>query len=93
MITFERKISIDGVAVIVATIGLIVWATSLKMTQDVQGRVLDAHTTELKDIHSIVMQEQLKNEALDVIRAQGNDHEARIRMLEKNADFLRLTHP
>ncbi len=93
MITFKREISIDGVVAICAIVAALTWAITLKTTQDTQGRVLDGHTTELKEIHSILVSEQLKNEAVDVIRSQGNDHETRIRSLEKNADFLRLTHP
>lgn len=48
MIQFDKKISIDGIAVIIATIGLVVWLSNLKSTQD-------NHTTELAD-HSTQIQ-------------------------------------
>ena len=90
--TFKKEISIDGVAVICASVALCVWLVTLKNTQSQQGEVLVNHTQELKEIHSILVQEQLKNEATDVLQKTSFDHETRIRVLEKDADFLKIAH-
>ena len=89
--TFDNKISIDGVAVIVAALSLTAWLVTIKATQVQQGETLIEHTQELKDFHQILIQEQLKNEVMDALQKISTDHEARLRSLEKDANFLRIS--
>jgi hypothetical protein len=90
--TFKKEISIDGVTVILATLALCVWLVTLKNNQDETAKTVDGHTVELKEIHAILVEEQVKNEATDELRRASDDHEARLRTLEKDADFLRVAH-
>jgi uncharacterized protein YoxC len=48
--TFKREISIDGVAVIVAAVGCIVWLVTMHITQNSQGETLNEHTLELRQM-------------------------------------------
>lgn len=48
--TFKREISIDGVAVIVASIGLVTFLVGLNITQRNQGDTLTEHTAELRQM-------------------------------------------
>ena len=47
---FKREISIDGVAVIVATVGVIGWLVTMDITQKTQGATLNEHTLELRQM-------------------------------------------
>lgn len=49
---FKKEISIDGVAVIVATIGLIVFLVTLNINQKNQGEIIIEHTRELQLINN-----------------------------------------
>lgn len=88
--TFKKEISIDGVAVIVSTVGLIVWLANIHFTQEVQAKTLNDHTTQLQSIEAIKIS-LTKIEARDEITAQQanriNDFEQRIRSLEKASDL------
>lgn len=88
---FEKKISIDGVAVIVATLGLCTWLVTLKGQANQTEKATIENTAELKDVHSILVQMEVKNENLDRLQKNYDDHEARLRVLEKDADFLRIS--
>lgn len=90
--TFKKEISFDGVAIITGIILLTVWIATLKNNQDATAKTVESQGVELKEIHAILIQEQLKSEAMDMLRKSNDDHETRIRVLEKDADFLRLAH-
>ena len=47
---FKREISIDGVAVIVSSVAVIVFLVTLNVTQKSQGDTLNEHTLELRQM-------------------------------------------
>jgi uncharacterized protein YoxC len=49
---FKREISIDGVAVIVAAVGVIIFLVTLNVTQKNQGDTIAEHTRELQIMNS-----------------------------------------
>lgn len=50
--TFKKEISIDGVAVIVATVGLVAFLVGLNYTQKAQGQTISEHTQELRQMNA-----------------------------------------
>ena len=87
--TFKKEISFDGAAVILATIGLVAWLVTIKNAQDVQSKTLADHSVEIKEIHSTLVSEQLRNVATDDLQKVSGDHETRIRALEHQQEFLK----
>jgi uncharacterized protein YciI len=88
---FKKEISIDGVAVITGMVILCAWLVTIKNKQDSQEATLANHSTELKEIHNVLIQEQLKNEVTSILSKRSDDHEDRLRVLEKEANFLRIS--
>ena len=92
-ISFEKKISIDGVAVIIATVGLVTYLVTQKNHLDTLTEVVSEHTQLLKENQKMMNNMETRSTITDALQKSSDDHESRIRSLEKNADFLRLTHP
>lgn len=90
--TFKKEISIDGVAVIVATIGLVAWLVTQKNHLDQLTSVVGEHAQILKEDQTIINNIEMRNQITDSLEKESEDHESRIRTLEKDADFLKIAH-
>lgn len=89
--TFKKEISFDGVAGMVVGVAVIGFLFKLQFTVEGHSAQLADHSMEIKQLHSILEQEQLKSEAADHLQKTSDDHEIRIRVLEKDADFLHIS--
>jgi hypothetical protein len=87
---FKREISIDGVAVIVATLGLCAWLVTQKNKLDSVSDIQKEQGSMLKDHQKMIVDMEIRNETTDSLKKASDDHESRIRTLEKDADFLRV---
>lgn len=71
--TFKREISIDGVVAILAIIGMIVKFTTMQNTQDAQGKAIEQHT---QDIRQINQTEAKMADSVSVLTAIVNERTA-----------------
>ena len=88
---FKKEISIDGVAVIMATLGLCAWLVTQKNRLDSVSELVKDQGSILKDHQKMIVDMEIRNEATDSLNKKSEDHENRIRVLEKDADFLRIS--
>jgi len=88
---FKCEISIDGVAVILATISLCVWLVTLKNRLDTVSDLVKDQGVMLKDHQKMLTDMEIRNETTEAIKRAYEDHESRLRVLEKDADFLRIS--
>ena len=90
--TFKPEITIDGVAIVAGLIGICVWLGVQANRLDTLTEVVKEQGSMLKDHQKMIVDIELRNETTDQLQKESSDHENRIRILEKDVDFLKLAH-
>lgn len=73
-IQFDKKISIDGVAVIVVGVSALVWLLNMKSTVDVHTTELSNHQTQLQKMNDTMTAVQINLSVLSAMQQKDNNN-------------------
>ncbi len=71
-IQFDKKISIDGVAVIVVGVGALIWLLNMKSTVDVHTTELSNHQQQLQKMNDTMTAVQINLSVLSAMQQKDN---------------------
>lgn len=72
MIQFDKKISIDGVAVLVVGVGALIWLLNMKSTVDVHSIELANHTLQIQKMNDTMTAVQINLSVLSAMQQKDS---------------------